>query len=176
VARRKTDKLILVAGLALVVACGETTNARVMRPGDTAPSLESFSDPSQIVVVWVSRPEDYLLCKSPAFAMRQVQRRYGEKVRVVAVSLDDADGGLALRFFRAERVRAHVLRMPHREWKRMTGNTQVPLLYVTRNHRIVRSWTSFTDVFDTVAGTLPPLAGTVDSLFQAADAHQPAPT
>jgi hypothetical protein len=173
VAYGNAEKLTLISALVVLLACGGTPSAREMRPGDTAPMLETLADPGETVVVWVSRPEDYLLCQSPALILRQLQRRYGARVRILAVSLDDEDGGLALTFFRAERVNARVLRMKHQEWQRLAGNTEVPTLYVSRNHRIVQSWTSSVGVRGAGTGSRPSLATTVDSLFHGADGTSP---
>lgn len=167
-ASRAAQGLTRVICLVLLCGCDSASAGTPMRSGDPAPPLEAATGAGGTVVVWASRPEDYLSCQSPAFALRRIRQRFGDQVRLVAVSVDDRSSDLAADFFRSERLNPTLLRMETREWRRLTGETRLPSLYVSRNGRIVQIWSSVARVQAAGTGALPALALTVDSLFRAA--------
>jgi hypothetical protein len=139
-ARDSSKALAAWLAALLLGACSRAPPPQIV-VGDRAPAVVTRAVSAEIVIAWISRPEDYLACRSPAAVLRQLQRRYDGRLKIAAVAVA-GDPRLAAAFVHAERLDATVVPISLELFEREFAASPLPGLYVIRDGRVVRAWTS----------------------------------
>lgn len=145
----------LIAAAVLAAACA-APEAAPLHPGSTVPAAwrTSAAAADEPTLFWVFRTADCLTCQNLDFEVRRVQRRLGERVRVVVVHVGaERDEAIPRAYLRERRVRAELRTVPAALHRRILPDTAIPAVYLA-DHGVIRWHTRLSDNPDQVSTRL----------------------
>ncbi len=153
---------VIVAFVAVAVAGCESQGIRI---GDPVPVMVAdSSEGHEAEVIWAVGAKDCLSCQTAAASIRHLRRRFGHRVKMVAVAVDDEDN-LVDGFVRVERLEMSVVHIGRREYVKLFGRTPVPSLIVAHERMVVAIWNDAEGVRAATNGPDPRLMQVVDSVL-----------
>lgn len=120
---------VLVGGWLLVCAACGPAAPRSFQEGDAFTWGAWGNGSGAARLVWVLQPADYLQCETQAREIRRAQLRAGDQAGVTILSVGGREDWLRS-FVRRERLRAHVVSITQREYRRRLGRDPHSALYL----------------------------------------------
>jgi hypothetical protein len=116
------------------------------------------------VLAWVFRGEDCLSCLTPAYDLRRFQAKYGDKLTLWTVSVEDRKN-MAFPFLRQERIEAVHRSLDMDSYHHAFARTELPALYLSFRDTIRGLWRPRSNGGGGVAGPNPTVRDMVAELM-----------